>query len=1028
MASTRPSGKGKRLDEERDGEMKETTSPLRASLEQLADANLVGVFFGKRDGTILDANDEFLRMVGYSRSDLEAENLNWVRLTPPEWNATNRLALKQLNETGKVPPFEKEFSRKDGTRVPVLMGIVNVLQPEFGALCVVADQTERKQAEKDLDRLMIERFAMLDSVGDGVYGVDIEGRCTFINAAAAKMLGYEPEECRGRVMHELIHSKRADGSAYPVEECPVTDVMRRCAAVRTGDEFLWRKDGTGFAVEYASHPIILNGRLEGSVISFKDISERKRAEEKLRLSEERFRGAFADASAGMCLADIHGRFLEVNRAFCRMTGYTEAELLASDFQTITHPDDQELSVGFLRRMVHKEIPGFVTEKRYIRKGGGTTWVRCSVAAQCDAAGTVVRFVTIVEDITERVTAELNLRRSEARYQCMVENAQEGICMCDARRKINYRNARLVEMLGYPPEGTPFKCDEIHFEEDLAEAQRRFELRREGVRESYETRLRCADGSSLCVNASTSPIPDEQGAFTGSVCMFTDITARKHLEERLHQVQKMEALGQLAGGIAHDFNNLLTVILGYSAVLERKLAAADPLHKNAVEIKKAGERAAELTQKLLAFSRKQVLRPRRIALNDLIRDGESMLRRLIGEQVELDAKLDPAVGHVQADPGQMEQVILNLAINARDAMPKGGRLLIETRREVLDEQAGSARTLAPGAYALVTFTDNGRGMDAATKARIFEPFFTTKGPGAGMGLGLATVLGIVSQSGGSISVYSEVGLGTTFKIYLPLVEEMELETAVLDTPEAKSRGETILLVEDNEGIRGLAREILEERGYRVIEASSGEEALKMAESAREIDLLLTDVVLRGMNGGELARRLSATHRDMGVLCMSGYTESGVVQQGILEAGQNFISKPFQPQELVSKVRKVLAAKPSAVKVLVVDDDAQVLSFLSSLLEGEGYRVFQAADGKQALAKCREDLPDLVITDLVMPEQEGLETIHAMRRDWPQIRVIAMSGALGGAYLELARKMGADAVMRKPFESGEILNEVRRLTVR
>ena len=529
---------------------------------------------------------------------------------------------------------------------------------------------------------------------------------------------------------------------------------------------------------------------------------------------------------------------------------------------------------------------------------------------------------------------------------------------------------------------------------------------------------------LEVSSSASPILDEHGNFAGAVCMFTDIEHRKRLEEQLRQAQKMEAVGRLAGGIAHDFNNLLTVILGYGGVLERKLSANDPLIKNVVEIRKAGERAAALTQKLLAFSRKQVLRPQVLSLNHLVRETEAMLRRLIGEDIELATELDPAVGHLKADPGQIEQVLMNLAINARDAMQKGGRLLIETKRQELIARAAALHSLRPGAYAVLTVSDTGCGMDEHTKAKIFEPFFTTKDPGIGTGLGLATVLGIVNQSGGSISVYSEIGIGTTFKVYLPLVEDLEVPAESSQPAPAKPEDESILVVEDDQSIRGLTAEVLREHGYRVNEAASAEQALSVFEASGPVDLLLTDIVMSGMNGHELANKLVASHPGLKVLYMSGYSERGVVQQGILEPGRSFLPKPFQPGDLLGKVGEMLAKPRNPAKILIVDDDPQVRCFLAKLLEIEGYDVIQACNGKEAQAYCRETSFELMITDLVMPEQEGLETIHAIRQHWPRFPVIAISGAFGGSYLELAKRLGADAVFRKPFEPDGILAEIRK----
>jgi two-component system cell cycle sensor histidine kinase/response regulator CckA len=1000
---------------------------VHSPLEQLARSNVVGIVFSRMDGTVVDSNDEFLRTIGYSREELEQGNLRWTDFTPSEWIEISKQAMVRAQATGAASAFEKEYACKDGTRVPVLVAVALLSKAEDATVhfvSFVVDMTERKKAERERDRLTIERLAMLESVGDGIYGLDKQGRCTFMNRAAARMLGYEPEECLGKSIHEMIHFRRADGSPYPEESCPVYQVFQKGAGARSDNEVLWRKDGTSFLIEGSAFPITVNGSTEGVVVSFKDISDRKKVEAALRASEERFRSAFANAAAGIFITDLQGEILEVNRAFSEMTGFGEQELVGARYQAIAHPSDLGRDTRILGELLRQEIPGFVGLERFVRKDGSLLWARLSISLARNSAGEPCQVVCIAEDITERLRAETELRRSEERYRSIVENTHEGICMCDTDRNITYCNGRLLKMLGCEKSGEQPNCSEFHLDEDAEDTNRRFEQRKLGISDSYETRLTRKDGSILPVSTSASPILDEHGTFAGAVCMFTDIEHRKRLEEQLRQAQKMEAIGRLAGGIAHDFNNLLTVILGYGGVLERKLSPHDPLIKNVVEIRKAGERAAALTQKLLAFSRKQVLRPRVLSLNHLVRETEAMLHRLIGEDIELATELDPAVGHVKADPGQIEQVLMNLAINARDAMQKGGQLLIETKREDLIAGAAALRSLKPGAYAALTVSDTGCGMDEQTKAKIFEPFFTTKDPGIGTGLGLATVLGIVNQSGGAISVYSEIGIGTTFKVYLPLVEDSEVPAETPQHAPAKPADESVLVVEDDQSIRELTAEVLREHGYRVAEAASAEQALSVFEATGPVDLLLTDVVMSGMNGHELANKLVALHPGLKVLYMSGYSERGVVQQGILEPGRSFLPKPFQPQDLLGKVGDVLAKPRNPAKILIADDDAQVRCFLAKLLELEGYDVIQACDGKEAQACCRETPIDLMITDLVMPEQEGLETIRAIRQRWPRFPVIAISGALGGAYLDLAKRLGADAVFRKPFEPDGILAEVRK----
>ena len=386
---------------------------------------------------------------------------------------------------------------------------------------------------------------------------------------------------------------------------------------------------------------------------------------------------------------------------------------------------------------------------------------------------------------------------------------------------------------------------------------------------------------------------------------------KRLEEQFRQAQKMEAIGQLAGGIAHDFNNLLTVINGYSELMLQTLSADDPQRNSLEQIKTAGKRAALLTQQILAFSRRQVLEPRVLDLNEAVATMDKLLRRMIGEDIALVSSPDPALWRVKADPGQIEQIIMNLAVNARDAMSQGGKLTIETANVELDEAyARRHASVQPGPYVMLAVSDTGIGMDAKTQARIFEPFFTTKEPGKGTGLGLSTVYGIVKQSGGNIWIYSEPGKGATFKIYLPRVdEEVEVTAPVPVRPETLRGSETILLVEDDEMVRALAGAILQYNDYTVLETRNGQEALRICqEHPGPIHLLITDVVMPGMSGRELADRLAPLRPSMKILYMSGYTDNAIVRHGVLDIGTAFLQKPFTPVALAQKVRKVLDTPP------------------------------------------------------------------------------------------------------------------------
>jgi len=431
--------------------------------------------------------------------------------------------------------------------------------------------------------------------------------------------------------------------------------------------------------------------------------------------------------------------------------------------------------------------------------------------------------------------------------------------------------------------------------------------RRGQAYSVDHRIVRPDGTVRWVHEQADVVRDASGRAVRLIGSVQDITERKLLEEQLRQSQKMEAVGRLAGGIAHDFNNLLTAIIGYGELMLRRLAPADPLQRNVHEIRKAAERAASLTRQLLAFSRKQVLQPRVVILNAVAGEMEKMLRRLIGEDVQLVLELDEDLGRVKVDPGQMEQVVLNLALNARDAMPAGGRLLIRTSNAALDQPLRLERFEVPaGRYVTLRVADTGVGMDARTRSHIFEPFFTTKEPGKGTGLGLATVYGIVKQSEGYVLVESLPGRGSTFDIYLPRVDAAADPTFEDADGDVLGGSETVLLVEDEEAVRALAREILEDLGYTVIEAASPAAALDCAESlGRRIDLVLTDVVMPGMSGRQMLERLRLQHPGVRVLYMSGYTAESIVHHGVLDPGTPFLQKPFAPPSLARKVRDTLA---------------------------------------------------------------------------------------------------------------------------
>jgi PAS domain S-box-containing protein len=511
---------------------------------------------------------------------------------------------------------------------------------------------------------------------------------------------------------------------------------------------------------------------------------------------------------------------------------------------------------------------------------------------------------------ERRRQDEALLAGEERYRRITETAAEGIVTLDPDGKVTFANGRMARLLGHPVEEMMGRSllDFVH-PEDRAAAAARLRHTRQGYEEQGDLRFRTRDGKTLWALVATVPLPDDARGQAGTLAMVTDVTARRELEARYLQAQKMEAVGRLAGGIAHDFNNLLTIISGCGELLARGLLPGSDAADLVREIREAGDRAAVLTRQLLTFSRKQPLVVEVLDLNEVVGRVQRMLRRILGEDIEQVVTQESALGRVNADPGQIEQVIVNLAVNARDAMPDGGTFMLRTANAQLDEDYARLRPgVRPGWYVLLAVSDTGCGMDEQTRLHLFEPFFTTKAPEKGTGLGLATVYGIVQQSGGHIDLHSEPGRGTTFNIYLPRSKaSLSPEERALGQSMARGGAETVLVVEDEEAVRSVMRRALEGAGYTVLEARGGAEAVRLAEQyAGPIHLVLTDVVMPGLNGRQVAERVTALRPGTRVLFVSGYTDDAVARHGVQGEGLAFLQKPFMPDALARKVREVLDA--------------------------------------------------------------------------------------------------------------------------
>ncbi len=632
--------------------------------------------------------------------------------------------------------------------------------------------------------------------------------------------------------------------------------------------------------------------------------------------EKLFRLITENAADMIAVVDMEGKRIFNSLSYEKVLGYSLDELKESSAFEQIHPDDRE-SVKSAGDEARRTGVGRPLEYRVRHKDGTWRVLESTASVIRDAKGEPQHMVIVNRDVTERKRAAEALRRSEASFRSVVEDAPYGIYRASLSGELVLVNPALQKILGYASQTELLQANlgtQIYRNPLDHQKVNELLLRQQSFND-VEVEWKRKDGTPITVRCSGWPIKDESGRVAFLELFAEDVTERRALERQLRMAQKMEAVGRLSGGIAHDFNNLLGVIIGYSQVLKRSLKPEHPLYEHAEEIEKASQRAVSLTRQLLAFSRQQVLEPVILNMNALVSDMEKMLPRLIGEDVALTLTLDPALGQVKADPGQVEQVIMNLAVNARDAMPDGGKLTIQTANVDLDtaytHQHPGSRV---GSYVMLRVTDTGTGIDPEIQAQIFEPFFTTKERDKGTGLGLATVYGVVKQSGGYIAVDSEKGKGASFSVYLLRVENAVAAPDLSNDAPVSVRGsETILLVEDEESLRKLADMFLRDSGYHVLTAADGAQALQVARQyAGPIHLLLTDVVMPGINGRVLAERLAPSQPGMRILYVSGYTDSFIAGHGVLEAGAHLLHKPFTEESLTRKVRELLDANRGEFK--------------------------------------------------------------------------------------------------------------------
>lgn len=742
----------------------------------------------------------------------------------------------------------------------------------------------------------------LRSISESVCVTDLNSRIIYVNPAFLRTFGYTQKELVGKDF-AMVWSA-SNPSDVVGEILPAT-----LRGGWQGELLNRRKDGSEFPV-FLSISCVLDdhGKPVALMATATDITLRKRAEEELRLSEERYRTLVEQASDIIYRADATGHFTFFNPAAIRTLELPFESIIQRHYLEVIHPEQREAAQQFYFQQVNQRIPVTYYEFRLATKDDRPLWLAQNVQliikdGKFDGVQAVAR------NITDRKMAEIALREVQEHHEAMVNSVDGIVWEADARTfEFRFVSKMVERLMGYPVErwldDPAFWGAHIH--PDDREWVVNYCVSSMHHKKDYEMEYRmiAADGRIVWLRDLVTVVVknDEPVLLRG---IMVDITERIQLQEQLLQAQKLEGVAQLAGGMAHEFNNVLMIILGRTQLVQATLEAADPMRRDLEVIYTAGTRAKTLIRQLLAFSRRQVLQPSVIDLNSIVNDTDEMLRRLIGEDIELFVSTDPRLGHAKADTMQIEQILVNLMLNARDAMPGGGKLVVETSNVELDESyCRLHHGVQPGLYVMVAVSDTGTGMDPEVQARVFEPFFTTKEPGKGSGLGLSVAYGIVNQSGGHISVSSEVGRGSTFRIYLPRVDEpVPVRPSSPGDIELLKGTETILLIEDEDGVRELMRNVLQSAGYTILAAARGEDAIQLSQQYGEIiHVVLSDMVMPGISGVEAASRLVSERPGIKVILMSGYVDH--VKQEDLPPNIPFLSKPFSNEEILTKLREVL----------------------------------------------------------------------------------------------------------------------------
>ena len=856
------------------------------------------------------------KLTGFTPQAITDQDRFWLERIHPADRAGYLNEIKSLPVKKKIRQ-EYRIRRKDGSYLYICDEKSVADNPSSGQVdCVgfIIDISEQKQMEENLNRSESISRSIISSAAEGIFVQNADGSIHSFNKRCQEILGLSQKEIlQLDAEHPPWKILQDNGELLLPENQPWIKTLHTGRACRDVTVGLQKGKGRVKWLSVNSQPIYFENakRPAAVVISFHDITQQRLAHLALQASEEKFKTLLSTAPNGIVIINQRKRIEIVNKSALELFGYTADELVGQPL---------EILIPEFYREAHRQHTKKYFKHPKTRAMGGNfnLYARHKsgrlIPVDISLSHLVVQgktFVTsVIRDITAQIENEQKLKESEKRYRLLFENDITGDYVSTPEGTLRLCNASFARIFGYASVEEALRQNAETFYTSPEERKNFIRLVKSKRKlENYEMELRKADGKTVSIVQNVVGVFDRRNELVEIIGYIYDLTTFKQMEKQFIQAQKMEAIGKLAGGVAHDFNNLLAVINGYSDLLLKKLPADDPVKKEIAQIKAAGERAASLTTQLLAFSRKQILNPKILNLNRIISNLEKMLIRLIGEDIHFKTHLQEDLKNIKADSGQIDQILINLVVNARDAMPDGGDIIVETKNVTINEDFTQyPASLVPGGYVLISVSDTGTGMDEETRQHIFEPFFTTKEQGKGTGLGLSTVYGIVKQYGGNIYVYSEEGLGTTFKLYFPQVDEEDeiVEEKTYDEKSLKGN-ETILVVEDDSDIQELLETFLSHYGYKVLMASNGKQGIELFRKHKKtIRLVISDVIMPEVSGKKLAEAITADKPDMPLLFISGYTDDVINRQGVPENGAYFLSKPFSPDELVAKVREMLDA--------------------------------------------------------------------------------------------------------------------------